>query len=211
MANLEQCVICREDNSVPLIKLGEKGCQGIWRASKERGDNLDAQTGQYVHKECRRIYTNPNEIQKVTREKNVTSDSASIPKLRSKSLSFDFRTHCFICGQHVKSKDTAVYCVGTKDVQTSILKVREDLMTTGQLLLEGELRALMTYMQQMHLTIKRVALILEPVRLYQKHFLRIQKQRETEVDPETLTKSTISKRLLSIYRKIETGKLQLRI
>jgi hypothetical protein len=94
-------IICHEDNSVPLIKLGEKGCQGLWRASKERGDNLDAQAGQYVHKECRRIYTNPNEIQKVTREKKVTSDSASIPKLRSKSLSFDFRTHCFICGQHV--------------------------------------------------------------------------------------------------------------
>jgi hypothetical protein len=78
-------------------------------------------------------------------------------------------------------------------------------MMNGQLLLEGELRALMTYMQQMYLTIKHVALILEPVRLYQKHFLRIQKHEETEVDPETWTKSTIFKRLLSVYQKIETG------
>lgn len=51
MANIEKCAICHEDpcNSISLIKIGEKGSEGILKASGERGDNLEIQTGQHVH------------------------------------------------------------------------------------------------------------------------------------------------------------------
>lgn len=55
MTSMEKCAICHEDprSSISLIKLGEKS----------REDNLEIQAGQHVH-ECRRVYTNPHEIQK---------------------------------------------------------------------------------------------------------------------------------------------------
>lgn len=121
MASLEQCAICHEDNSISLIKLGEKGNKGICKESRERGDNLDTQARQYVHKDCRRIYTNPNEIQKAQQEKKINC-TENTPKLHL----FNFRTHCFICGQAVKDKEIGMYPVRTNDFQTTVLKVCQE-------------------------------------------------------------------------------------
>lgn len=71
MVSMEKRVLCREDprNSISKIKLVEEGSKGILKASRERGGNLEIQAEQHVHKECRRVYTNPHEIQKVQQEK----------------------------------------------------------------------------------------------------------------------------------------------
>lgn len=71
MASMKKCAICHEDhcNIISLIKKGERGSKGILKAIREREDNLEIQVGQHVHKECRRVYTNPHEIQKAQRDK----------------------------------------------------------------------------------------------------------------------------------------------
>lgn len=71
MASMKKCAICHEDpcNSISLIKVGERGSKWRLKANRERGDNLEIQAGQHVHKKCRRVYTNPHEIQKAQREK----------------------------------------------------------------------------------------------------------------------------------------------
>lgn len=54
MASMEKCAIFHEDprNSISLIKLGEKVSKGILKARRDRGDNLEIQAGQHVHKNC---------------------------------------------------------------------------------------------------------------------------------------------------------------
>lgn len=85
---------------------------------------MEIQAGQHVHKKCRRVYTNPHEIQKAQREKKKCTTET--PKLRSQSQLFNFRTHCFICGQAVKGKEIKVYSVRINDLQTTIIKVCQE-------------------------------------------------------------------------------------
>lgn len=57
------------------------------------------------------------------RKKKCTTET---PKLRSQSQLFNFRTHCFICGQAVKGKEIKVYSVRINDLQTTIIKVCQE-------------------------------------------------------------------------------------
>lgn len=67
---MENCGICfKDDNRESLVKLREKGSQGIAKASSERGDDLNVESGQFVHQSCRRTYTNPTEILGYNRKK----------------------------------------------------------------------------------------------------------------------------------------------
>ena len=48
---MDTCPLCTEslENGQAITKLGEKGCEGVNKASKERQESLNLQPGQYVH------------------------------------------------------------------------------------------------------------------------------------------------------------------
>ena len=53
------CILCNESAEGlknKLIELTDKGSRGIRKASKERGESVDAKEGDYVHEKCRRDY-----------------------------------------------------------------------------------------------------------------------------------------------------------
>ncbi|CAG2207157.1 unnamed protein product [Mytilus edulis] len=110
---MEKCIVClKDDHPTTLIKLRQKGCLGIIKASQERGDCLSALEGNFVHQLCRKTYTNPNDIKKYKKEKLVLREiHTNTPKLRSKSH-FDFKHHCLFCGNEAtdsKKKDKNVF------------------------------------------------------------------------------------------------------
>ncbi|CAG2255699.1 unnamed protein product [Mytilus edulis] len=124
---MENCEICfKDDNRESLVKLREKGSQGIAKASSERGDDLNVESGQFVHQSCRRTYTNPTEILGYNRKKNILKKiKVKTPGLRSKSQ-FNFQDHCFLCGIEAtknKKKGSEVFLVRTDDFQTRIIQV----------------------------------------------------------------------------------------
>ncbi|CAG2201846.1 unnamed protein product [Mytilus edulis] len=93
VAVMEKCIIClKDDDTSSLVKLREKGSQGINKASREREGQILASAGQFVHQECRKSYTNPTEITKTKRQQNILQES-NIPTLRSKS-NFSHKDHC---------------------------------------------------------------------------------------------------------------------
>ncbi|VDI78340.1 Hypothetical predicted protein [Mytilus galloprovincialis] len=121
---MEKCIVClKDDHPTTLIKLRQKGCLGIIKASQERGDCLSALEGNFVHQLCRKTYTNPNDIKKYKKEKLVLREiHTNTPKLRSKSH-FDFKHHCLFCGNEAtdsKKKDKNVFQVRTDDFESRI-------------------------------------------------------------------------------------------
>ncbi|XP_071168115.1 uncharacterized protein [Mytilus edulis] len=121
---MEKCIVClKDDHPTTLIKLRQKGCLGIIKASQERGDCLSASEGNFVHQLCRKTYTNPNDIKKYKKEKLVLREiNTNTPKLRSKSH-FDFKHHCLFCGNEAtdsKKKDKNVFQVRTDDFDSHI-------------------------------------------------------------------------------------------
>ncbi|XP_053388038.1 uncharacterized protein LOC123543383 [Mercenaria mercenaria] len=121
------CVLCgvRDDN--PTSVLGDRGCQSIIAASKNKGRTLVVSPGQQVHKDCRRIYCHPNQnrLNSSSKENLYTSPSTR----QSLELSFDFQTKCFFCGtnatheQHKRKRGRDVHPVLTLEFQKSIKDV----------------------------------------------------------------------------------------
>ncbi|CAC5403501.1 unnamed protein product [Mytilus coruscus] len=130
VAVMEKCIIClKDDNISSLVKLREKGSQGINKASRERKDQILASAGQFVHQECRKLYTNPTEITKSKRQQNILKESVTnIPNLRSKSH-FSYKDNCLFCGkeaQKCKLKGNDVFPVQTDDFQRRTEQVCND-------------------------------------------------------------------------------------
>ena len=127
---MNTCIICNKyDTSDQLVKITEKGSHGVNKASRERGETLQAAAGDYVHKECRRIYTNPNVI-KSDKEKTCMDEcrNRETPTLRSKNQ-FRFDEHCLFCGQVAKKdrkKGIDIFPVRTDDFQTKILRACDE-------------------------------------------------------------------------------------
>lgn len=69
-----------------------------------------------IHTKFKRLNEIKNKIKCITETQ----------KLRSQSQLFNFRTHCFICGQAVKGKEIEVYLVRTNDLPTTNLKVCQE-------------------------------------------------------------------------------------
>ena len=124
---MDTCPLCTEslENGQVITKLGEKGCEGVNKASKERQDSLNLQPGQYVHKTCRQSYTNAKSIFYRKRKLETQSESSSTKRvLRSENM-FNFKEVCLFCGKSTKLGDQSmknVYYVRTFDFQEKVLE-----------------------------------------------------------------------------------------
>ena len=63
-ADLEICPFCKEKLEVggDICQIRQKGADGINAASVQRGDTIVVMAGSKVHSNCRKQYTNPNDI-----------------------------------------------------------------------------------------------------------------------------------------------------
>ena len=126
---MDLCVICKtyiEDTKAASV-LGEKGCQGLLQASKERGDSIDPNVGDRVHKECRQQYTNKLLIKRDKNALKAASQETS-RSLRSQVSPVSFARDCFFCGQPAiygkrKGFEYEYYPVRTKDFQAKIAEI----------------------------------------------------------------------------------------
>ena len=115
----------------PYSVLTEKGSQGIIRASEERKDHVTCFSGEKVHLKCRRIYCNPQQISKAIRPEKLNQKDMK-RTLRSNEDIFNFKTHCFYCGQLTKHKGKRkafdIVNVRTVELKDTILAVCEERM-----------------------------------------------------------------------------------
>ena len=103
------CVICGDSidlhKSSEYVTLTEEGCVAINKASHNRNLNIpDIKFTDHcniiVHKVCRSRHTNPKSVK--TAPKRLTSPSSVSKGLRSGQSVFNFKTHCFFCGDLVE-------------------------------------------------------------------------------------------------------------
>lgn len=129
------CVICQTpitEGSTDIVTLGEKGSDGINRASQERNDTILTAPGQQVHKICRRDYCKPQNIQRALKESQGETSSPQKKRslTRSAESSFSFQTDCFYCATEVvfesddkKSRPKDVFNVTTVETKNVVLNV----------------------------------------------------------------------------------------
>ena len=87
------CVICKnETKDDDFIQPRQIGIDTIIRASKERGDNLNVVTGDYVHVKCRKVYINRWYIAEVAKK---SKSDVGKRKTRRSQPAFEFKTKCF--------------------------------------------------------------------------------------------------------------------
>ena len=74
---MDSCIFCQEalKEKESVVILTSKGCEGIARASKTRGDQIHTEPGQQVHKQCRRVYCIPNAISAYTRNRKLVNNA----------------------------------------------------------------------------------------------------------------------------------------
>ncbi|XP_060579516.1 uncharacterized protein LOC132736408 [Ruditapes philippinarum] len=120
-----KCVICMTSDDQPIAKLGAKGCEGLTKASLNKGDKLFVVPGNVVHLECRRTYCHPNQ----KRQTRTETELPQSPRTRHKSeKKFDFEKNCLFCGSYAKigagnKRGFDTYPVRTFDFQNTIRDV----------------------------------------------------------------------------------------
>ena len=125
---MEVCAICNGTlhDGQPTVKLKDKGAVGVNKASKRRRHSLTVQSGQTLHKECRRLYTREQDITSDSQQNTSTSTPDCIA-LRSSQPKFVFKEHCLFCGAPAKysgkKKGWEVFPVRTSDFRDSIEQV----------------------------------------------------------------------------------------
>ena len=127
------CAICKENIAPGAgVSLTEKGSNGINRASKEREDQVEVEAGDQVHKDCRREFCRPSNIEKEKRKRSHEGlGHTHRPARQSGSQQFDFKTHCLYCGRFIdeeyeRKKSRSVYRVTLLDVQDVVRRVCEE-------------------------------------------------------------------------------------
>ena len=92
---MEECKICKEyvADDINSVKLTKKGKNGVNKKSREIGDDIKLETGDKVHKDCRKNY-----LKRKVRKRKISSCTRS-------NSSFDFRTKCFVCGNLVTKRE----------------------------------------------------------------------------------------------------------
>ena len=130
------CCICGKvsDSEDKQVKLTSRGADGVNRASEGRGKPLVVSAGQHLHEQCRKRYCSRKEIDQDVGNAKRKSEEPQIaiqtPSRRSQYY-FDYRDHCFLCGQRVnleqrKNLDDDVYSVRSFDFQTIILSACDE-------------------------------------------------------------------------------------
>ena len=95
MEEISTCVICNKPvvSSADVVTLREKGSTSINKASEERNDSIHTEPGQLVHKDCRKVYCNPQKIAQVIKEQQrntPTEDSGCLLRSAEGNLNFNF-------------------------------------------------------------------------------------------------------------------------
>ena len=96
---MDTCVFCNKSlgDGEPTVVLGQKGCDGIEKASTARLSELRTVVGQTVHVKCRRDYTNPRSIESYKKRTAHESEEVERHCLRSSGV-FNYKTDCIFCG-----------------------------------------------------------------------------------------------------------------
>ena len=131
-----KCIFCKELCITDFPRLREQGANTINHASQIRQDIIIANPGDYVHKQCRLDY--------VRRPVFIGDDNSSSESLRSSSDDFNFRTHCFLCGNLVTdreklTKKRSYISCKNKSVDNSISKVIEERKDDWSIAVKGRL------------------------------------------------------------------------
>lgn len=122
---MTECVFCgsKISDDALTVKLTQKGCKGILRASEQRNTVISVFPGQLVHEECRKQFTNPRKLQQYKNKQQKVQVGC---KRRSSAPSFSYKDHCLFCGVHDryagKKKEFILIPVRTKDFQTKLLE-----------------------------------------------------------------------------------------
>ena len=121
-SNPEPCPICKEDidNGSEVSTIGQKGANGINAASTQRGDRIVVEAGVKVHTDCRKHYTNPQQI-KTKLSANPPISPAKKRTRDAKGL-FNNKTDCFFCGVTIQPESSDYSNVKTDTFADSILK-----------------------------------------------------------------------------------------
>ena len=115
-----KCIFCKELCVKDFSRLREQGANTINNASQIKQDTIVAEVGDYVHKQCRLDYIRRPEV--------INTNNPPTVSLRSSTVDFNFRTHCFLCGNFVTdreklNKKVCYVSCKNKNVDNSILKV----------------------------------------------------------------------------------------
>ena len=128
------CILCNESAEGlknKRIKLTHKGSRGIRKASKERGESVDAKEGDYVHEKCRKDYCLKQNIDRAKRQSLSATPVIPRPLVRAVESTFRFDRNCFFCGTEVnfeynRKKSQDAFRVTTLETKDSVLKVCEE-------------------------------------------------------------------------------------
>ena len=100
-ASQENCPLCdKELGDEEGVVIGEKGAEGVNRASNERGNSILVTAGTELHKRCRMNYINKKQISLYNKAKLHPPP----PAKRSARVSmgpYESRMHCVFCGNEV--------------------------------------------------------------------------------------------------------------
>jgi len=118
---MEECVFCsRPLDAAPTVKLRQKGCVSINKASAERNTPINVKPGQDVHVECRRDFIHK-------RNMTVTTDSNNNLISTRLTNDFDFKSKCLFCSSYAKFENRKrgldVFPVRTLEFQKNIRDV----------------------------------------------------------------------------------------
>lgn len=125
---MADCIFCNKKlTDGATVTLGDKGCEGIAKASSQRESSVVVKPGDVVHRECRKKFCHPSEIERSKRKHS--SDSVIVPTLCSKE-SFSYKDHCLFCGTGSKyggkKKQFDLIPVVTLGFDNTIIKVCDD-------------------------------------------------------------------------------------
>lgn len=101
----DKCEICDQSiGTKETVTLTEKGVQGLLTAANDCGDDdLSVCSGQKVHKDCRRNYTDPKRVSS-SRKRLIDQNTDYRHILRSAEGVFTFSEEdCLFCGKSINS------------------------------------------------------------------------------------------------------------
>ena len=99
-ASQENCPLCdKELGDEEGVVIGEKGAEGVNRASNERGDSILVAAGTELHKRCQMNYINKKKISLYNKAKLHPPPPAK--RARVSVGPYDSRMHCVFCRNEV--------------------------------------------------------------------------------------------------------------